>query len=127
MATDEALRYLRLAEGHLERVQNAWDEPTDWDDLTIYGLYCVEAAVMGAAQHAGLSITRSHRGKMELAKVLSTTHGLPDIADLMPDLNSARKAAAYGDTVAPELDPEDVAARIEEYVDAVRLFIQGEG
>lgn len=126
MAADEVFRYLGLSEGHLNRVQSAWDQPTDWDDLTIYGLYCVEAAVMAAAEHVGLAITRSHRAKMELAERLSTDHGLPEIADLMPVLNTARKAAAYGDTIAPELDPEDVAVRIEEYVDAVRSFVQGD-
>jgi hypothetical protein len=40
-----------LAEEHLKRVQAAWDDPTDWEDLTMYGLYCVEAAVVAAAKH----------------------------------------------------------------------------
>ena len=35
------------------------------------------------------------------------------------DLNDARKAAAYGDTEAPELDAEDSATQIENYVEAV--------
>jgi hypothetical protein len=45
--------YLECAEHHLARVQRAKDEPTDWYDLTIYGFYCVEAAVMAAASHVG--------------------------------------------------------------------------
>ena len=38
---------LKLAKRHLERVQAAWDTPTDWDDLSLYGFYCLEAAVYG--------------------------------------------------------------------------------
>lgn len=91
MAKTEAIHSLTLAERHLERVQVAWDHPTDWDDLAIYGLYCVEAAVMAAAQHAGLSITRSHRAKSDLAEELANEYGLPEIADLMPELNLARR------------------------------------
>ena len=34
-----------LARKHLDRVLDAWDEPTDWDDLSLYGFYCLEAAV----------------------------------------------------------------------------------
>jgi hypothetical protein len=33
MAT--ALEKLKLAKRHLERVLVAWDEPTDWDDVSL--------------------------------------------------------------------------------------------
>lgn len=125
MTNEEGLRHLELAERHLERVQAAWDRPTDWDDLSIYGLYCVEAAARAAAEHAGLRVTRDHRAKSDVAERLADIYGLPAIADLMPELNMARKAAAYGDTAAPDLDAEDVAGRIEEYVDAVAGLYRG--
>lgn len=32
---------LRLAQRHLGKVQAAWSEPTDWDDLSLYGFYCI--------------------------------------------------------------------------------------
>lgn len=32
--------YLVTARRHLERIQAAWYELTDWDDLTLYGFYC---------------------------------------------------------------------------------------
>jgi len=32
---------LALARRHLERVQQAWDDPLDWDDLSLYGFYCL--------------------------------------------------------------------------------------
>src|SRR2546427_8014212 len=110
---------LRLARRHLERVQAAWDTPTDWDDLSIYGLYCLEAAVEAAATHVGLMTSKKHWEKADIAGELHKTHGLPDVGQLLRDLNDARKAAAYGDVPAPSLDAEDVASEIELYVDAV--------
>ncbi len=53
------------------------------------------------------------------------TKGLPDISDLLRKLNDARKAAAYGDIELPELDAEDTAAEIEEYVEAVAALLEG--
>ena len=53
-------RKLELAKRHLERVQAAWTEPTDWDDLSLYGFYCLEAAVEAAALHHGLPTSKKH-------------------------------------------------------------------
>ena len=41
---------LALARHHLKRVLSAWDDPTDWDDLSLYGFYCLEAAVEAAVE-----------------------------------------------------------------------------
>jgi hypothetical protein len=71
----------------------------------MYGLYCVEAAVEAAARHFGLATTHRHSDKAELASQLSEEHGLPDVGNLLTDLNLARKAAAYGDVHAPDLAP----------------------
>ncbi|HEX2205230.1 MAG TPA: hypothetical protein VHG91_18115, partial [Longimicrobium sp.] len=71
---------LDRAKHHLRRVLEAWPEPTDWDDLTIYGFYCVEAAVMAAAAHAGLSVPPSHPAKAQAASRLAGRHGLPDVS-----------------------------------------------
>lgn len=54
-----------------------------------------------------------------MAGELHRNRGLPDIEQLLRDLNDARKCAAYGDIPAPELNAEDVASEIERYVDAV--------
>lgn len=40
---------LPLARRHLKRVLSAWDDPTDWDDLSLYGFYCLEASIEAAA------------------------------------------------------------------------------
>ena len=46
------------------------------------------------------------------------------MSDLLRDLNEARKSEVYGDvTTPPELDPEDVAVRIEEYIESVATLI----
>ena len=69
-----------------------------------------------------------HWKKAEVARMLHEKHGLPNIEELLVDLNQARKGAADGDVELPDLDPEDVARRIEEYVEAVRHFVRiGEG
>ena len=39
----------QLALSHLERVQVSWDDPTDWADLSSYGLYCLEVSIVAAA------------------------------------------------------------------------------
>jgi hypothetical protein len=97
---------LALAQRHLERVQSAWDDPTDWDDLALYGFYCLEGK------------------KAAVAGELHRKHGLPDIEQLLRDLNDARKSAAYGDIPAPDLNAEHVASEIETYVDAVAELVE---
>ena len=61
--------------------------------------------------------------KVDLAKDLHSKRGLPDIGDLLSDLNDAHKAAAYGDMDRPDLDAEDIASQIEAYVDAVAAIV----
>ncbi len=124
--SDDAKQSLKYAKEHLERVQNAWDNPTDWSDLSIYGFYCLEAAVKAAILHYGLPTTRRHYRKAEIAKQIADQYNLPDISDLLIKLNAARKATAYGDVDFPEeLDAQDTATKIEEYVDAVYRLIEG--
>ena len=123
MEKNSGKELLDLTHDHLRRVQAAWDIPTDWTDLSIYGFLCLEAAVMAAAEYLGWSVRPNHREKAEAAERLSNEFGLPDIYDLLLDLNSARKAAAYGDISFPELDAKDVATEIENYVEVIELFI----
>lgn len=78
---------------------------------------------MAAAKHLGWSIKPNHRDKANAAERLSREKGLPNIYDLLTKLNAARKASAYGDVSFPELDAEDVAIKIEEYVDAVESLV----
>lgn len=114
---------LTLAQRHLERVQHAWDEPTDWDDLALYGFYALEAAVDCAGLHFGISRARGHQGRMSLAQTLSK-RGLDDVSDLLRDLNQARKSVAYGDTGLPELDAEDVASRLVAYIESISALTE---
>jgi hypothetical protein len=118
---------LELARRHLDRVLAAWDEPTDWDDLSLYGFYCLQAAVEAAARCVGLETSKKHRGKVDTALALHERYGLPDVTGLLRDLNVARKAVAYGDVRAPDFEAEDLATAIEEYVDAVAAILAAGG
>ena len=86
----------------------------------------MEAAVEAAALHFGLHTSKKHWEKVDVAEELHNTKGLPDISDLLCDLNEARKAAAYGDVDRPDLDAEDIASQIEQYVEAVGELIMAE-
>lgn len=121
-----ATEQLSLARKHLDRVQSAWDPP-DWSDLTIYGMYSVEAAILAAAVHLGDTIKKTHWDKATYATALATKHGVPDVADLVRKLNSGRKASAYGDEEMPDDlgDPQDLVTEIEEFVDAIDRLIAG--
>ena len=117
-----AHQQLNLAKRHLERVQAAWDPP-DWLDLAMYGFYCLENAMSAAATHVQIRFGKSHPSKADAARELSARHGLPDVSPLLVQLNDARKSVAYGDIVMPNLDAEDVAIEIEEYVRAVEALL----
>ncbi len=122
---NDATSKIELAQKHLEKVQIAWDDPTDWADLSLYGFYALEAAVDAARIHYGMEASKSHVSRAESAERLSSEHGLEDVSNLLRDLNDARKSEAYGDiTTPPELDPEDVAVQIEEYIDSVAALIE---
>ena len=114
---------LVLAQRHLKRVEASWDDPVDWDDLSLYGFYCLEAAVEAAALHFKIKTNTVHAQKVEVAEKLHRDKGLPDVSELLVDLNGSRKAAAYGDVDALELDPEEVKLEIEAYVEAVKKLL----
>ena len=80
---------LALARSHLENVLAAWDEPTDWKDLSVYGFHCLEAAVDAASMHVGLPTSRSHWKREGAAEELHERWSLPDVSDLLHDLNDA--------------------------------------
>ena len=119
-----AEKSFRLALEHLERVRVSWDDPTDWPVLSTFGFYCLEACVVAAALHLNRERPRSHRQKVNESCYLATEHNLPEVEGLLIDLNNMRKHEAYGDTDAPDdLDPEEVANAIDEYVESVGRLI----
>lgn len=115
----------QLALAHLERVQDSWDDPTDWANLSSYGLYCLEACIVAAALHSQHQRPRTHYDKVGLADLLTEEQDLPDIGSLLVDLNEMRKHEAYGDVYPPEgLDPGETAKTIGEYVDSVGTLLE---
>lgn len=119
-----ATEKLALAQRHLEKVHTAAWRPIDWADLSIYGLYALEAAVDAACLHLGIVTKTTHPNRVVNAQALSREHQLDDVSGLLRDLNEARKNEVYGDVVAPDLNAEDVAAEIDAYVDSVALLIE---
>lgn len=106
--------HLDVARKHLAKVQIAWLDPIDWTDLAIFGFLTLENSVVAAAEAYGIPWQPTHPSKVEVAKALHSTHGLPDIADLLLTLGSARLSEAYGDVPMPEgLDAEGIALRVE--------------
>ena len=65
----------------------------------------------------------AHWHRADAAKQLASEQGLDDVSELIRDLNEVRKSEAYGDVIAPELDAEEVAITIEEYIDAVAAVV----
>lgn len=123
MPTTDAHAQLAIAHRHLARVEHAWSAPTDWPDLAIYGVYCLEAAVMAAAAHFGRLVARTHWDKRDAAAEFAVAQGLPDVSELLAELNDARKAVAYGDMPLPRLDARQVAADVAAFVEAVQSLI----
>ena len=118
---------LFLAREQLTRVQVAWTDPVDWSDLTIYAFYALENAVVAAADHLGVEWKQTHPSKVEAARELHEAHGLPDIADLLTELNTLRKSEAYGEVRPSEThDAEDIAIQVEEYIEAVAGLFEEE-
>ena len=76
------------------------------------------------AVRVGMRTSKKHWEKADVAGELHRKRGLPDIEQLLRDLNDARKSAAYGDIPAPDLNAEDVASEIERYVDAVADLVE---
>ncbi len=79
-----------------------------------------------AALKSGETPIRTHWGKADQAKNLHKNHGLPNITDLLQDLNVMRKAMAYGDEEfdESEYDAEDIARQVEDYYDKVSAFVK---
>jgi hypothetical protein len=119
---------LALAREQLARAQVAALDPVDWSDLLIYGFHAVENAVVAAAEARGIAWQRTHPSKAGVARDLASAYGLPDVGDLLVDLNSLRKSEAYGE-VRPtnERSAEDIVSEIETFVDAVAATIEDEG
>ena len=80
---------------------------------------------MAASARLGWNTAHNHRAKVEAARRLHIEQGLPDVAELLAALNVARKAESYGDVDRPEdLDAEDVASTIEDYIERVRDLVE---
>jgi hypothetical protein len=123
----EASEKLDLARSHLERVQTASWDPVDWTDLSLYAFYALENGVVAAAEHLGIAWQKNHPDKARVAGLLHEQYGLPDVSELLRELNQLRKNLAYGEGPRPgSLDAEDTAIAVEEFVEAVATLVGGD-
>ncbi len=115
---------LELARQQLAKVQVAWLHPTDWADVTIYGMHALENAVVAAANHHGFEVKKTHWDKVAVAEKLHNEHQLPSVGDLLTELNELRKGFSYGEpTTEPTMSAEDIAIDIERYINAVTRLV----
>ena len=90
---------IELAKRELGKAQVAAIDPVDWLDIAVF------------------SLKRSHDSKVEISEVLRDRLGLPDVADLLRDLNELRKSESYGEVKPPQSrSAEDIVTEVEEYV-----------
>lgn len=123
----DPLKRLELAREQLAKVQVAWLDPTDWSDLTTWGMHAIENAAMAAADHVGIPWKKTHWDKASVGTQLHQNHGLPDIAQLLEELNELRKGFNYGElTIKPTMAAKDIAQEVEDYIDAVAEFLEDE-
>lgn len=87
----------------------------------------MENAVVAAAAHVGVPWKATHPDKVEAARILHSQHTLPDIVELLNELNELRKSEAYGDISPPvSYSAEDIAIAVENYVEHVGQKIEGQ-
>ena len=117
----EAQAAFERAQRHLKRASENSDDP---DEVFIWGFYALENAVVAAAIQAGAPFAKNHRSKATAARGVANKCNLPDVSNLLGDLNEARKGSAYGDVDAPEIDPKEVLAQVGRYVKEVEELLQ---
>lgn len=119
-ATGEALKE---AKESLERAEKqlakAEADPDDEDNVFLWSFYALENAVAAAATYEKVQFVKQHWAKGKAAKKLASDIGLPDVEQLLIDLNEARKSTTYGDTEDPELDASETLEAVKEYVKKV--------
>jgi hypothetical protein len=113
--------YLKLARDHLARAE---EDPGDAKNVFVWSFWGLENAIKAAASHVGIEFVKQHWSAGKAARKLAKDHGLPDVEDLLADLNDGRKSAAYGDTDEPDMEPDEVIKQFKDYVERVAAFIK---
>jgi len=126
MGVREARAALKRAKSQLERVQVAWWDPPDPVEAVTWAFYAYENAIVAVAEAKSIRWEKSHAAKARLAGqfvqqgILST-----DVEDRLIELNDLRKDVAYGESgpELEELDLEDLAIKLEEFLEEVEQVI----
>lgn len=108
----------QLAREHLDRALSAV-AADDYTEAVTWLLASLEAAIVGIAEQQGIETPKHHWIKVKVAKELFRDGHLPlDIAELLDQLNTARKEAVY-EGEEPDLGEhslEDIASETETVV-----------
>lgn len=106
------------AKRQLERVQSA-ESASDPENAVMWAFYSYENCVTALAEAYGLTWTRNHREKAQLARQLYTDGNISrDVGDHLEELNRLRKDVAYElpGLELEDLDLEDLASQLEEFI-----------
>jgi HEPN domain-containing protein len=109
----------QLAREHLDRALSAI-LADDYTEAVTWLLASLEAAIVGIAEQQGIEAPKHHWIKVKVARELFRDGHLPlDIAELLDQLNAARKEAVY-EGEEPDLGEhslEDIASETEAIVE----------
>ncbi len=126
MGEKESQVHLNLAKKQLEKVQVASWDPQDAEDAVTWAFYAYENGIVAVAEKLGLDWQKTHVSKVKIANELHEQDILSvDIGPVIENLNELRKDVQYGEP-GPELqevDLEDLATQLEEFVDEVESVI----
>lgn len=125
MGADEARKRIDRARQQLNRVQSA-SRDHDPESAVVWAFYAYENCVTALAEFHGRRWTQNHRQKAQLARNLHNDGLISrDVGDELEQLNELRKNVAY-DGPGPELqevDLEDLAHKLEEFIDEIESGI----
>ena len=125
MGIVEAKERIARARSQLERVQTA-ASADDPESVVVWAFYAYENCVTSLAEFHSRAWNKTHPSKVQLARTLYNA-GLVsrDISNHLRDLNRLRKDVAY-EGPGPdleELDLEDLAGRLEDFIDEIATTI----
>ena len=93
-----------------------------------WAFYAYESAVVAAAEKEGMPWEKNHPSKAKAAETLHQNGILSiDVKSTLEELNELRKDVAYGEAGSEleEVDLQDLAVHLEEFVEEVAQLIEG--
>ena len=119
MSLEQARKHLDLATEQLEKAQTDSWEPEDAASCVTNTFYAYENLIVAVAEAHGITWTKSHYKKAELAEELVTNNILKtNLKDEILRLNDLRKDVSYGEE-GEELSEENLEKLVTDLEDFV--------